>query len=484
MSGCKALNAPQNKKSDSRSPSMKKYRFSLIRLFSLRHDQDDPEMIDETIRSGVAVGGTNLWVLFFAILIASIGLNVNSTAVIIGAMLISPLMGPIVGVGYGAGVKDLQLIRLSLRNLGIFMLISLSTATLYFLLTPLNHAQSELLARTSPTLWDVLIAFFGGAVGMIGATRRYSSNVVPGVAIATALMPPLCTAGFGIATGNLHYFGGAFYLFTINSVFIGFASLLIVKLLRLPERGEIDESTRHRTRLAIGFVVIATAVPSGFLAYDLVVQKVFEQTALNIVQSIDSDNRYVLLGREISVDKRKVLLTVGGDGQLDEIRRQVERQFVANGYEGVEVIVRHVGSEKFDVTVLKQELQQQVFNNTLQELQASLAENRTLEGQIKALQAGQEDHQRLLKEIAAQYPEALRLTAGNGNKALRGKTEMQNLLIVTMAVDKPVSAQERTRLQAWLKARYPGQAIELVITEELPEAPAKSRAGKRRSSAR
>jgi uncharacterized hydrophobic protein (TIGR00271 family) len=458
---------------------MKKYRYTLGRLFHLGRDQDEPEMIDETIRSGVSVGGTNLWVLFFAILIASIGLNVNSTAVIIGAMLISPLMGPIVGVGYGAGIKDLKLIRLSLRNLGVFVAISLSTATLYFLLTPLTHAQSELLARTSPTLWDVMIAFFGGAVGMIGATRRYSSNVVPGVAIATALMPPLCTAGYGIATGNLHYFGGAFYLFTINSVFIGFASLLVVKLLRLPERGEIDDATRHKTRLAIAFVVIATAVPSAFLAYDLVVQKVFEETANRIIQGIDSDKRYVLLGREISVIDRRVLLTIGGEGQLDEIRQEVERQFAVNGYTGITINVRHIGSEKFDVTQLKQELQQQVFSNTLKELQDSTALNRKLETELTSLRAGREDQQRLLKEIAAQYPEALRITVGDGDKALRNTTQTQNSVIVTLAVDQAISKQARTRLHAWLKARYPGQAVELVITEEIPPPPPKTRRSRR-----
>lgn len=458
---------------------MKKYRYTLGRLFHLGRDQDDPDMIDETIRSGVSVGGTNLWVLFFAILIASIGLNVNSTAVIIGAMLISPLMGPIVGVGYGAGIKDLKLIRLSLRNLGVFVAISLSTATLYFLLTPLTHAQSELLARTSPTLWDVMIAFFGGAVGMIGATRRYSSNVVPGVAIATALMPPLCTAGYGIATGNLHYFGGAFYLFTINSVFIGFASLLVVKLLRLPERGEIDDATRHKTRLAIAFVVIATAVPSAFLAYDLVVQKVFEETANRIIQGIDSDKRYVLLGREISVIDRRVLLTIGGEGQLDEIRQEVERQFAVNGYTGITINVRHIGSEKFDVTQLKQELQQQVFSNTLKELQDSTALNRQLENELTALRAGREDQQRLLKEIAAQYPEALRITVGDGDKALRNTAETQNSVIVTLAVDQTISKQARTRLHAWLKARYPGQAVELVVTEEIPPPPPKQRRARR-----
>ena len=457
---------------------MKKYRYTLSRLFHLGHDQDDPEMIDETIRSGVSVGGTNLWVLFFAILIASIGLNVNSTAVIIGAMLISPLMGPIVGVGYGAGVKDLRLIRLSLRNLGVFVGISLATATLYFLLTPLTHAQSELLARTSPTLWDVMIAFFGGAVGMIGATRRYSSNVVPGVAIATALMPPLCTAGFGIATGNLHYFGGAFYLFTINSVFIGFASLLVVKLLRLPERGEIDDTTRQRTRLAIGIIVVATAVPSGFLAYDLVVQKVFEQSAIRIVQSIDADNRYVLLGREISVADRRVLLTVGGEGQVDEIRRTVESQFVADGYDNVKVTVRNIGSEKFDVTLLKQELQQQVFSNTLKELQESTALNRSLEAEVKALKASREGDALLIREIAAQYPEALRVAVGSGSKAQRSSASPENAVIVTLTVDQPISAQAQTRLKAWLKARYAEQAVELVVTEELPPVPPKKRSSR------
>lgn len=458
---------------------MKKYRYTLGRLFHLGHDQDDPEMIDETIRSGVSVGGTNLWVLFFAILIASIGLNVNSTAVIIGAMLISPLMGPIVGVGYGAGIKDLWLIRLSLRNLAVFVAISLSTATLYFLLTPLTHAQSELLARTSPTLWDVLIAFFGGAVGMIGATRRYSSNVVPGVAIATALMPPLCTAGYGIATGNLQFFGGALYLFTINSVFIAFASLLVVKLLRLPERGEIDDVTRLRTRAAIAVVVIATAVPSGFLAYDLVVQKVFEQTATRIIQSIDNDQRYVLLGREVSVIDRKVLLTIGGEGQLDEIRQAVQRQFSADGYNNVTVTVRHIGSEKFDVTQLKQELQQQVFSNTLKELQDSIALNRSLENEIKTLKAGREDHERLLKEIAAQYPEALHITVGEGSQALRNNAKTEMSIIATLVVDKPVSTQERTRLRAWLKARYPEHLVELVVTEQLPPPIRKKRATRR-----
>lgn len=158
-----------------------------------------------------------------AIAIASIGLNVNSTAVIIGAMLISPLMGPIVGLGYGTAVSDFSLIKLSFRNMLIFIVISLITSTLYFILSPLNEAQSELLARTQPTLWDVLIAFFGGVAGMLATARKEGSNVIPGVAIATALMPPLCTVGFGLAHQNWDFVIGAFYLFSINCVFIAFA---------------------------------------------------------------------------------------------------------------------------------------------------------------------------------------------------------------------------------------------------------------------
>ena len=182
----------------------------------------------------------------FAIAIASVGLNGNSTAVIIGWMLISPLMGPIIGAGYGVGVQDSQLVRLALRNLAVLTGISLTVSTLYFALTPLEDAQSELLARTSPTLWDVLIAFFGGAAGMVGLARKEKSTLIPGVAIATALMPPLCTAGYGLATAQPHFAIGAFYLFTINGVFIAVATLLFTRYLRLPVHAFADAAEQRR----------------------------------------------------------------------------------------------------------------------------------------------------------------------------------------------------------------------------------------------
>jgi len=194
--------------------------------FNLMPDKEDEEKVIAQISSGISFRGANLWVLIFAIFIASLGLNVNSTAVIIGAMLISPLMGPIIGMGLALGTADVGLLARAAKNFGVATLISVLTATIYFLLSPFSEVQSELLARTSPTLYDVLIAFFGGAAGIVAVCTGGKGNVIPGVAIATALMPPLCTAGFGLATGNLHFFFGAFYLFIINTIFITLATWL------------------------------------------------------------------------------------------------------------------------------------------------------------------------------------------------------------------------------------------------------------------
>lgn len=179
-------------------------------------------------------------ILMLAILIASIGLNMNSTAVIIGAMLISPLMGGITAIGYGIATNDLTLSKGAAIRLGIQVVICLITSTIYFTISPITTASSELLARTTPTAWDVLIALFGGLAGIIGQTRKEKSNVIPGVAIATALMPPLCTAGYGLARHRLDYFGGALYLFFINSFFICLAAIVVLKLLRLPHGNDIS----------------------------------------------------------------------------------------------------------------------------------------------------------------------------------------------------------------------------------------------------
>ena len=295
------------------------WRSRLSELFSLQGDKADDQVIDESLRAGVVMRGTNLWLLIFAIFVASIGLNVNSTAVIIGAMLISPLMGPIMGVGYGIGIFDFALVRTALANLAIAVFISLCTSVLYFLISPLTQAQSELLARTTPTIWDVLIALFGGMAGIVAATRKEKSNVLPGVAIATALMPPLCTAGFGLANGNWAFFGGAFYLFTINSVFIALASALVVHGYHVKEKVFIDAKVAARVKSLVMLVTILTVVPSVYLAYQLVQEEVFKVRAQQFIeQQIASKRSYVT---QVNVDPSLRLIEVTVIGEYPRCKK-------------------------------------------------------------------------------------------------------------------------------------------------------------------
>ena len=214
----------------------KKIYTYVVDLVKLNEDTD----VDSTIMSikkAVEFRGVNTWILAFAIIVASVGLNVNSTAVIIGAMLISPLMGPINGIGLAIGISDSELLRKSLKNLLVMVVISLLASSSDFLLTPLSDAQSELLARTTPTIFDVFIAFFGGFAGIVAISRKDQPfTVISGVAIATALMPPLCTAGYGIGTGQMQFFIGALYLFFINSFFIALATFIMVRYLKFPQK--------------------------------------------------------------------------------------------------------------------------------------------------------------------------------------------------------------------------------------------------------
>ncbi len=224
------------------------------------------------IQKDIVFRGPTAWILMFSILIASIGLNINSIAVIVGAMLISPLMGPILGVGLSLGTNDWQTLLKSLKNLGIAVLISLVTSGVYFALTPLEHAQSELLNRTRPTLLDVLVALFGGFAGIIAGSRKEKSNVVPGVAIATALMPPLCTAGYGLANLNFTFFLGAFYLFFINSVFIALSTYLVVRYLKFAKVEYMDKTKAKRYRLFLYFFLIITILPSVWIFWKVILE--------------------------------------------------------------------------------------------------------------------------------------------------------------------------------------------------------------------
>jgi len=280
--------------------------------FSLKNDQEKHLDVVKDIEKDVIVRGANLWILIFAIFVASLGLNVNSTAVIIGAMLISPLMGPIMGLGLGMGINDLDLMRKSLFSYLFSAGISLATSTIYFLITPINSAHSEILARTSPNIYDVLIAFFGGLAGIIAVSCMHKGNVIPGVAIATALMPPLCTAGYGLATFQMTYFFGAFYLFLINTVFIALATLVVVRLLKFPYKKLVNHEAEIKAKRIAWVVVVVTLLPSLYFGFDIVQKERFRENAQIFIEKECLFSNDYLLDKTIDAGKKSIVLTYGG----------------------------------------------------------------------------------------------------------------------------------------------------------------------------
>ncbi len=285
----------------------------IFQFLRLTHEKEDSTIIQESIEKGIVVRGTNVWILVFAILVASVGLNMNSTAVVIGAMLISPLMGPINGIGYSIATYNFPLFRKSIKNFGYSTLAALVTSTLYFLLTPISTEHAELLARTSPTIFDVLIALFGGLAGIVAISSKNKGNVIPGVAIATALMPPLCTAGFGLSMGNWSYFFGALYLFTINSVFIALSAMVVSQLLKLPKQTHLLSREIKNKNIAIAVVIALTVLPSFYFGYTLVAKEKFNGKAVNFVAKVSIWEGNFLLDNSIDANNKTIELVYGGN---------------------------------------------------------------------------------------------------------------------------------------------------------------------------
>ncbi|WP_434354144.1 DUF389 domain-containing protein [Psychrobacter sp. HD31] len=441
----------------------------IVELFDLRKDQANADDIDETLRTNVKVAGTNLWVLFFAILVASVGLNVNSTAVVIGAMLISPLMGPIVGIGYGMGVNDASLIKLALQNLGIFTLISLIASTLYFTISPLDVAQSELLSRTSPTLWDVLIAFFGGSAGIIATTRKSMSNVVPGVAIATALMPPLCTAGFGLAQGNWSYFAGAFFLYSINSVFIALATFLFVNIFHLPKRHYVDKKTEKRNHMYIVITVLLMIIPSIYFAYNLVKQSQFTQFTNQYINASINNNGLILLGKDVNPQQQSVILTLGGADEPNKIQNEFEHQLIQRGFKKANVTIRNSGTSALDLSNLKTELTQDLYNSMVNQVEMLSKENQRLETELASSSKLISEDESLYAELAAQYTKIHSTTISRGELFAKDKQPIP-LIKVEIGSKQALSDTDKKRIENWLTAKYQQQAlkVEYQVTSTVP----------------
>ncbi|MFN4234556.1 MAG: DUF389 domain-containing protein [Bacteroidia bacterium] len=296
----------------------------VIYYFNLESELENHEVIHEEIEKGIVFKGTNLWILAFAIIIASVGLNMNSTAVIIGAMLISPLMGPINGMGYSIATYNFPLFRKAVKNFTFAVITSLVTSSIYFAISPISTAHSELLARTSPSIYDVLIALFGGLAGIVAISTKQKGNVIPGVAIATALMPPLCTAGYGIATAQFDFFLGAIYLFTINTVFIALASVAISQYLKFPITTLVDINAKKRVNRWISIVIVIVTVPSIYFGYLLVQKERFNENASKFIESISYFEGNYLLSSKIDANKKTISLTFAGSSLSDTQKEKIK----------------------------------------------------------------------------------------------------------------------------------------------------------------
>lgn len=431
-------------------------KLSISRRFNLHLDKADEDDVVLSIKKNSDFVGANLWTLIFAILIASIGLNVNSTAVIIGAMLISPLMGPIMGIGLGVGTNDFDLVKKGLRNLLIATLISVVVSALYFWITPLHDAQSELLARTTPSIWDVFIAFFGGLAGIVAGTRKEKSNVIPGVAIATALMPPLCTAGFGLASGNFYYFLGAIYLYFINSVFICISTFLIVRFLRFGKKHFENRETEKKVSRYIMIIVTIAVVPSIFLAYGIVDKSIFENNAQRFIneqfqfkntQVVNKTLKYSSKGNEID------LLLIGYElskTRIDSIRAKLPdyklKQTKLQIRQGLNA------KQEIDFSQIKASILEDVFKKD--------STVKVVNSKIAALERPLPD---IRSELKVLYPEMREYTAANVVVDRLDKPGKDTLTLVVAGFSKPIKRADRIKLNEWLKSRLQVDSLRLLI---------------------
>ena len=447
-------------------PLLKQDKFFLTRYFDLRQEKEDEEETIESLKKGVEFRGTTLWVLIFAIFLASLGLNTNSTAVIIGAMLISPLMGPIMGFGLGLGIADFDLVKRSLRNYLTATLFSVVTATIYFLISPINEAQSELLARTSPTIYDVLIAFFGGLAGIVAGSTKLKGNVIPGVAIATALMPPLCTAGFGLATGNLSYFLGAFYLYFINTVFISLSTYIVVRMLKYKNKEILDKKREQTVRRYMMIIVTCTIIPSLYLTYRVFKDTLFDQQVRSFVnKELDFPNTQVL-SKTIAVDtagRKEINVVLLGEAVPDMMIETARAHMRDYGLGGIGLNIQQGFGSDVDVNELKAVLMKDLYKNNEELVQAQAMQIDSLKHTVDRYRRASHLALSLTPELRVLYPQVERLACTPTIIANTVQDKPDTVLLVYVKVKNELTPDEQRKLSQWMAARTEEKDIKLII---------------------
>lgn len=441
----------------------------LASSFRLDTDKAANEEIHNTIQSNARIKGPNMVILILAIFIASIGLNMNSTAIVIGAMLISPLMGCIMAMGYGLATNNLKLTKKAFIGLIFEVIICIITSYVYFKLTPISTARSEILARTTPTIWDVLIALFGGTAGIIGVTRKEKSNVIPGVAIATALMPPLCTAGYGLAMNELKYFFGAFYLFFINSFFICISTFIIMKIMRIPKKSYIDAASEKRVKILIYIIGIITILPSIYLGYGIVKDSMLESNINSFIQNefvfentrvlsryVDNESKtleVVVFGNKINDDSIKVLKTKLNQYHLDNLNLKITQSDTSTplGQDDIEKIINQELYESNQIALGDRD-------KKIELLESELLKYKLYDFDVKSL----------YNEIRSIYPEITDLSIGKSNLYNPLEDKVNEIIVVTISVYKELPSEEILKITEWLKTRTNNSNIEIFMNYTVP----------------
>ena len=429
--------------------------------FSLDEDTAQRDEVVASISKGVEFRGVNLWVLIFAAMVASLGLNVNSAAVIIGAMLISPIMGPIMGVGLSLGINDFDLLKKSLRNFALMFIVAIVTATAYFFISPLSSNSSELLARTTPTTYDLLIAFFGGLAGMVAQTRQdRTSTVIPGVAIATALMPPLCTAGFGLATGQLRFFLGAFYLFFINSVFIALATYLVVRFLKYEKKVFIDKVRERNVKRMMMIITLVTFIPSVVIGFHMVRVSLFEATADKYVAQVFNfpHTRVIECNKHYARGKHpsQIELLLLGEPLDDEVIENARAQLAGFGLERAELVVRQANTaDRVDVASLQQSYTEllEEKNRRIGEMTAQLSRYRVTDVEVDDIS----------REVGAMMPAVRAISLTKGITFDVQGTPLDTTLVCVVTPRDPADSIDRMTLTHWLRIRTKVANVKLFV---------------------
>ncbi len=429
-------------------------------------DKIDTDTAAKYIRDNIFFRGPNVWILAFSIVIASVGLNINSTAVIIGAMLISPLMGPIIGVGLALGINDTLLMKKALKNLLVMVLISIIASLLFFMISPLELVNpTELEARTNPTIYDVLIALFGGFAGILEISRKAKGTVISGVAIATALMPPLCTAGYGLAHFDISYFLGAMFLFSINCVFIIFATYLACKYLGYREFVFQNEGAAKKTRHFIAFVIVALMIPSIWSAIVMIRDNRFsKQAALFVSENKTLSHSYIYDYKIDRKDNGKLILYLAGENLSDKEKIQLLSEANKLGIHSEQIeFKQHKYAEKTDKT--SEELLKGIFDRNDEILKKKEDEIEALKEQLAAFKKNEIPYIQIYKEIQSQYPQINNIYITTGANIQNDSLFHKGVIIYTKTAEK-LKLDEYDKLSKWLKLRLNDSTAVLINEKE------------------